>query len=111
MYKTFLNDTFTDYHYNKTIKGSTLRPAAIVMADSPEQAYEFTNNISGSWRDNSEVLEILTDSKRSLSEGDVIQDLTTFKYYVVEAFGVKELTNEEIASVTFKSYFSNPPKR
>ena len=100
MYKTFLNDTFTDYHFNKTLEGCVLRPGAVVKAERLEQVYEYTNNITGSWRDNP-VLELLTDSHRSLSEGDVIQDLATLRYHVVEAFGVKELTDEEVASITF----------
>lgn len=100
-YKTWLNDNFTDYTFNKKLGNDTVRPGAIVAVDSLAEVYRVTNNIDCPWTENPEVLKVLTSSPRSLSVGDLVAEDATGKLYVVEDFGFREVTAEEHATLNF----------
>jgi len=102
LYKTWLNDQFTDYMFTKSLSGNTVRPGAIVKAENLEKVYEVTNNIEDLWTKNPEIQQVLTDSRRSLSVGDLVHDLDENKFYVVLSFGFDEISDEEYEAINFE---------
>jgi hypothetical protein len=106
LFKTYLNDQFIDYFFKEDLKGCTVRPGAIVEAPNLERVFDYTNSIEDVWTKNKEIVKLLTDSKRSLSVGDLVEDLTTGAFHVVQSFGYRELSKEELEQITFIRAFT-----
>lgn len=100
-YITYHNQNFTDYFFSKSLKGNHIKKAAVVEADNLDDVYRATNTIDSPWTENPEVKEVLTDSPRSLSVGDLILDEAANKLHVVEDMGFRVVTKAERNSINF----------
>lgn len=101
-YKIFHNDQFIDYFFKKSVKGNTVRQAAMVECESLNDVFEKTNSIDHAWTLNPEVLSVQTEKPRSLSVGDLIHDIANNKLYVVEDGGFREVSDEEHQTLDFQ---------
>jgi hypothetical protein len=109
MLQVFHNDRFVEYMLNPaSLHGATMRRVALIETDDPQEAYQLTNNINNSWIENSKVPPTGFDpikGVRSTSVGDMIVKGTPgdpgSKHLVVEPLGFRELTRDEICSLTY----------
>jgi hypothetical protein len=107
MLQVFHNDKFLEYYTDKeTLLTATIRRVAFVETSDPQEAYRLTNNIDQSWTENPGVDTAIPNPRiRSTSVGDVIVEGSAgdpgSKHLVVEPCGFRELTREEICSLTY----------
>ena len=88
----------------KTLSGATMTHVASVDTTDPEKAYRLTNHFERDWTQNPGV-RALQGQHRSTSVGDLLVEGTPgdtgSKHLVVEPAGTRELTLEEVCSLTF----------
>lgn len=109
MLQVFHNDRFVEYILNpKSLHGATIRRVALVEINDPQEAFQLTNNIDHNWIANSKVQPTGVDpikGARSTSVGDVIIEGSPgdpgSKHLVVEPLGFRDLTRDEICSLTY----------
>lgn len=101
MIKVFHNAKFMDYYLNKdALKNTSTVLAATVKTNDLEEAFRLTNHINNDWQENEGVTSSGL-SRRSTSVGDILVEDS--KYHVVESCGFRELSAEEVSSISFQT--------
>ena len=100
LFKTYHNEQFCEYLFRpESLKTATISPAGIVECKDLNEVFELSNNgvpdRPDSLTDNPEVKEVLTQRPRSLSAGDLVEDLDSGKVFVCASCGWKELPRAE----------------
>jgi hypothetical protein len=90
--------TYTTEQSKKILMNAKLLKAANVDTNDLTHAYACTNSISDHWSKNHSVTTT-SRSSRSTSVGDVMR--SSDGYYVVESFGYRKLSDEEVRSLIF----------
>ena len=97
MIRVYHNDMFLAYILNPSLKKNTVHLVAEVDTDDLDEAFRLTNNITHLWVINKGVRAVESVQHRSTSVGDLLE--WNDKIYVVESFGFRELTSEEVSEI------------
>ena len=105
MFYVMHNNKMLHYQLNhSTLNGATMTHVASVDTNNPQEAFQLTNHIYSDWTKNHKV-QALEGRHRSTSVGDLIVEGTPgargSKHLIVEPCGFRELTWEEVASLTY----------
>jgi len=107
--QVFHSDRFYQYMLDRSsLIGATMRRVALINTVDPERAYMLTNSLQSLWTTYSEVHvveEYKNVSVRSTSVGDMLVEGSPgdpgSKHLVIEPIGFREMTREEICSITY----------
>ena len=77
----------------ENVKSNQYEKVAVVEADSLDDVYDMTQNISHSWTKNKGVKIPLKEICRSTSIGDIIRNLNENQSYIVKMVGFKKIEN------------------
>lgn len=97
-FRTYHSEEFTMYSYKKEewAKAPMILAAEVNCTDLND-VFEKTNTIGHPWTQNDEVVKVHTDRPRSLSVGDVVEDVAACEFHVVEDVGFRKLTADEVS--------------